>query len=128
MKKYLSFLIKLVVFTLIVAGALYLLRIWWSPAWIHEYAPNMILFYFGLGLVSGLIVQYLLNISKENTVPIILGAGLIRLLASLGFVFIVLLIGTENLLWFVVNFFVIYLLYLLFDIYMFITNLRPHSE
>jgi len=128
MKKYLSFLIKLFVFTLILGGIFYLVRSWWNPIWIHEYTPNMILFYFGLGLVSGLILQFLSSIGEENSVPLILGAGLIRLLASLGFVFVVLWIGTENILWFVVNFFVIYLLYLLFDIYMFITNLRPHSE
>lgn len=128
MKKYLSFLIKLFVFTVIVGGVFYLLRTWWDPIWIHEYVPNMILFYFGLGLVSGLILQFLSNIGEENSVPVILGAGLIRLLASLGFVFVILWMGTENILWFVVNFFVVYLLYLLFDIYMFITNLRPHSE
>jgi len=36
--------------------------------------------------------------------------------------------GVGNILWFAVVFFIIYLLYLLFDIYTFITNLRPHSE
>lgn len=128
MQKYLSFFIKLFIYTLMIACGLYLLRILWNPSWIHEYAPNMIWFYFALTLLSGLIVQFLLNISEENSVPILLGAGLIRLLASLGFVFVVLWMGAENLLWFVVNFFVIYLLYLLFDIYMFITNLRPNSE
>src|SRR5690606_22524931 len=99
-----------------------------SPHWIHEKIFWIIWFYFGLTLLAGLLTLFLLKISKENSVPILLGAGLIRLLASLMFVFLVLWTGTENLLWFVVDFFIIYLLYLLFDIYAFITNLRPRSK
>lgn len=128
MKSYIFHAIRVVVLSLVIAGIVLLLQTFFYPYWIHEKMNLIILFYFGLTLVSGLFTLYLLNINKENSVSILLGAGLIRLLASLMFFFLILWSGTENLLWFVVNFFVIYLLYLLFDIYSFITNLRPHSK
>lgn len=57
-----------------------------------------------------------------------LGAIGIRLLGSIGFVAVMLFLGQENLILFVINFFVVYLFYLLFDIYMLIANLRPNSK
>ena len=128
MKGYIFHAIQVVVLSLVIAGVFQLLQAFFNPYWIHEKMNLIIWFYFGLTLVSGLLTLYLLKISEENSVPILLGAGLIRLLASLMFFFLILWSGTENLLWFVVDFFVVYLLYLLFDIYTFITNLRPHSK
>jgi hypothetical protein len=128
MRSILLFTLHTVVFTLLLAGIVLALQKFWEPHWIHSEIGTVILFYFVLSLMTGLLSQYLLKRSKENSVPILLGVGLVRLLASLGFVFLILWIGTENILWFVVNFFTVYLLYLLFDIYAFITNLRPHSK
>lgn len=128
MKFLLVYTSRIVAFTFLVAGIIFLLKKLWGPYWVHENAGTVVLFYFVLTLITGLLSQYLLKLSKENSVPILLGVGLIRLLASLGFVFIFLWRGTENILWFVVDFFTIYLLYLLFDIYAFITNLRPRSK
>ncbi len=128
MSIYLSYTFKVIVFTLVVAGTILLLQNTLEPFWIHEKIGAVVWFYFWLTLVSGLLAHYFLNLSEDNSVPILLGTGLVRLLGSLGFVFAVLWMGAENILWFVVDFFIIYLLYLLFDIYTFITNLRPHSE
>lgn len=128
MSIYLSYAFKVIVFTLLVAVTILLLQNSLEPFWIHEKIGAVVWFYFWLTLVSGLLTHYFLNLSEDNSVPILLGTGLVRLLGSLGFVFAVLWMGAENILWFVVDFFIIYLLYLLFDIYTFITNLRPHSE
>ena len=128
MKPYLSFTVQLIILTLVLSGAVLSIQETADPHWVHEKAPWIILFYFALTWVTGLFALYLLQISKENSVMIILGAGVLRVAGSLAFVFLILWIGIENILWFVVNFFIVYLLYLLFDIYTFITNLRPHSE
>ena len=128
MKVYLIFTVRVILYTLILAGVIFLLQKNRQTFWIHELIWAVVWFYFGWTLLSGLLTLYFLRLSKDNSVPILLGTGLFRLLGSLGFVFVVLWMGTENLLWFVVDFFIIYLLYLLFDIYTFITNLRPHSE
>ena len=128
MRNYLFYSLRLICITLVLAGIIFFLRQFAAPVWIHEKAGAVLWFFFILTLLSGLLTQYLLKESKENSVPILLGSSLIRLIASLGFVFVILWSGTENILWFVVDFFVIYLLYLLFDIYTLITNLHAHSE
>jgi len=128
MKPYLSFTVQLIVLTLAITGITLLLQNVANPQWIHEKTLLTIGFYFVLTWFTGLLTLYLLEISKENSVMILLGMGVLRVAASLTFIFLISWLGVENILWFVVNFFTIYLLYLLFDIYTFITNLRPHSE
>jgi hypothetical protein len=128
MKPYLSFTVQLIILTLAIAGIVLLLQNVTDPHWIHGEIFLVIGFYFVLTWLTGLLALYLLKISKENSVMVLLGMGVLRVAASLAFVFLILWLGAENILWFVVNFFTIYLLYLLFDIYTFITNLRPHSE
>lgn len=71
---------------------------------------------------------HFLKKDKLNSVAIILGSAVFRLLVSLAFVLVALWGGDKNILWFVINFFTIYLLYLLFDIYSLITNLRLHLK
>lgn len=128
MRNYLNYAYKVILFSLILIGTALLFRYFLKPVWIHDKIGTLVWFYFILNLVTGLFTQYLVKINEGHSVSILLGTSVIRLLASLCFVFVILWTGTENLLWFVVNFFIIYLLYLLFDIYLFITNLRPHSE
>lgn len=128
MKLYLSFTVQLIVLTVVIAGIVLLLQNGADPHWIHEKTFLIIGFYFVLTWLTGLLALYLLEISKENSVMILLGVGVLRVAASLAFIFLILWMGVGNILWFVVDFFIIYLLYLLFDIYTFITNLRPHSE
>ena len=79
-------------------------------------------------LLSGQLIQFLLKQSEENSVAITLGATILRFLASLIFIAIVLFTKLDAKILFFADFFVIYLLYLLFDIYSLITNLRPHSK
>lgn len=128
MNAYLKFTIQLIVLTAAIAGLAMAIQHLADPLWIHEKAFLILAFYFVLTLLTGLLALYLLEISKENSVMILLGLGVLRVTASLAFIFLILWTGVGNILWFVVDFFMIYLLYLLFDIYTFITNLRPHSE
>ncbi|AWW33115.1 hypothetical protein DN752_09420 [Echinicola strongylocentroti] len=99
-----------------------------KPEWVHSSVWQIIIFYFGVMLVSGQLIQFLLKQSKENSVAILMGATIIRFLASLIFVAICLFAKIDNKILFFANFFMIYLLYLLFDIYSLIANLRPHSK
>jgi hypothetical protein len=119
---------KLFFFSLLIAGIIYLLQELIRPDWVHETMWIILSFFVLLTWLTGMFSHYLLEVSKENSVNILLGAMAIRFLASIGFVAILLFIGTENLILFVVNFFVIYFFYLLFDIYTLISNLRPNSN
>jgi hypothetical protein len=120
--------IKLFFFSLLIAGIIYLLQGFIRPDWVHETMWTILSFFVLLTWLTGMFSHYLLELSKENSVNILLGAMAIRFLASIGFVAILLFMGTENLILFVVNFFVIYFFYLLFDIYTLISNLRPNSN
>ncbi|GGZ23196.1 hypothetical protein GCM10007049_15110 [Echinicola pacifica] len=116
---------------IIVTGAIVLLTLlvqYFQPGWIHSRIWQVIIFYFGLMLLSGQLIQFLLKQSEENSVAIVMGATIIRFLASLIFIAICLFTEIDNKILFFADFFVIYLLYLLFDIYSLIANLRPHSK
>jgi hypothetical protein len=120
--------LKLLFFSLLIAGIIYLLQEFIKPEWVHETMWIILSFFVILTWLTGMFTHYLLELSKENSVSIILGGIGIRFLASVGFVAILLFMGVENLILFVVNFFIIYFFYLLFDIYTLISNLRPNSD
>lgn len=120
--------IKLLVFSIIVGGIIYVIQNFIMPSWIHENVWKVLSFFIILTWVTSAFSHYLVSLNKENSVNIILGAVGVRFLASLGFIAIFLFLGVENIILFVVNFFIIYLFYLLFDMYGLITNLRPISK
>jgi hypothetical protein len=126
MGKVLSLTIKLLLLSLLLAGIVYLISEVFLLPWIHDSIWKIISFFLILTWLTGIFSNYLLEISKENSVNILLGAIGIRFLGSIGFIAIMLMLGQENLILFVINFFVIYLFYLLFDIYTLIANLRPN--
>ena len=128
MKQIPNLTVKLLLLTLIIAGWVYLFEDVFQLNWVHESIWKIISFFLILTWLTGVFSHYLLSISKENSVNILLGAIGIRLLGSIAFVALMLFLGQENLILFVINFFVVYLFYLLFDIYMLITNLRPNSK
>ncbi|MCH7402543.1 hypothetical protein ACFOUP_17690 [Belliella kenyensis] len=123
-----TFTVRIIALTLVLAGLIYILQNHIQPTWVHDTIWKILSFFALLTWVTGAFVQYLMKISKENSSNILLGATAIRFMASLGFVVIFLLLDIENIILFVVNFFVIYLFYLIFDIYGLIANLRPHSK
>lgn len=120
--------LHLVLFTLVFAAVIYVLGNFLKPEWIDEHAWEVLSFFAILTWLTGALTNYLLQINKENSVNIILGGIALRFLASLGFVALYVVFGVENIILFVVNFFAIYLFYLVFDMYGLITNLRPISK
>ncbi|MGY6741881.1 MAG: hypothetical protein ACXIUQ_04025 [Cecembia sp.] len=128
MKQIIRLTVKLILLSLLILGVAYLIEGVFDLQWIHESIKKIVSFFLVLTWLTGIFTHYLLSISKENSVNILLGAIGIRLLGSIGFVAVMLFLGQENLILFVINFFVVYLFYLLFDIYMLIANLRPNSR
>ena len=82
----------------------------------------------GLYYLLGLMTNWLNSQSSENFMQIKLLGMLIRILSFLGFIGIFTFLKTENIILFIVNSFLIFLSYLIFDIYSFISNLRPNSK
>jgi hypothetical protein len=120
--------LKLFLFSLLIGSVFYILQEYLKPEWVHQSLWTILSFFVLLTWITGMFTHYLLELSKENSVNILLGAIGIRFLASTGFVAIMLFLRVENLILFVVNFFIIYFFYLLFDIYTLLANLRPNSK
>ncbi len=71
---------------------------------------------------------FLLKNFGENFLQIIVLAMILRFIASLVYIGVLVWPGMENIILFIANFFVIFLFYLLFDIYSIISNLRRISR
>lgn len=98
------------------------------PKTIHSAIWNIFGFVAGLSYLLNVITFWLYQKFPENFVSLKILGMLIRFLSALGFIGILIVLGLENIILFLVNFFLIFLFYLIFDIYTFISNLRPNSK
>ncbi len=115
------------VITMVAAG-LILLFSSFLPQIIHESIWSIFGFVVILSYLLGVITQWLYLKSPENLLSLKLLGMVIRILSSLGFIGILAVLDLENIILFIANFFSIFLFYLIFDIYIFISNLRPISK
>jgi hypothetical protein len=115
------------VITIVVAG-LILLFSFFLPQIIHESIWSIFGFVVILSYLLGVITQWLYLKSPENLLSLKLLGMVIRILSSLGFIGILAVLELENIILFIANFFIIFLFYMIFDIYIFISNLRPISK
>jgi hypothetical protein len=98
------------------------------PKTIHEEIWSVFGFVAGLSYLLGVVTHWLYTKSPEYFIHLKLLGMLIRILSSLGFIGILVALDLENIILFIANFFIIFLFYLIFDIYYFISNLRPNSK
>lgn len=98
------------------------------PVIIHQKIWEIYLFLVITSFFIGLITSFLLKSFPESFFQIMVLAMILRFLASLTFIGIEAWLGMENIILFIADFFVIFLFYLVFDIYSFISNLRPISK
>ncbi len=105
--------------------------------WIFQsFLPHIIVNSVWAVFLFVLILSYLVSFtsiwlykkSPENFLQIKLLGMVIRILAALAFITTWVIGGEENIILFISNFFVLFLFYLVFDIYTFISNLRPISK
>ena len=115
------------IITMVVAG-LILLFIFFLPQIIHESIWSIFGFVAGLAYLLSIVTRWLYLKSPENLLSLKLLGMIIRILSSLGFIGILVVLGLENIILFIANFFIIFLFYMVFDIYIFISNLRPISK
>ncbi|UZD21938.1 hypothetical protein PBT90_00510 [Algoriphagus halophytocola] len=117
-------------FLLLTAGicALTLLLQWILPSTIHPAIWTILSFLAVTSYLIGVLSIWLLKGSAENLLQIKMLGMILRIIASLSFIGIMVYLGTENILLFVADFFVVFLFYLVFDIYTFLANLRPISK
>jgi hypothetical protein len=115
------------IISMVVAG-LILLFSFFLPQIIHESIWSIFGFVAGLAYLLTVVTRLLYLKSPENLLSLKLLGMIIRILSSLGFIGILVVLGLENIILFIANFFIIFLFYMVFDIYIFISNLRPISK
>ena len=115
------------IISMVVAG-LILLFSFFLPQIIHESIWSIFGFVAGLAYFLTVVTRWLYLKSPENLLSLKLLGMIIRILSSLGFIGILVVLGLENIILFIANFFLIFLFYMIFDIYIFISNLRPNSK
>jgi hypothetical protein len=76
----------------------------------------------------GLLNAFLLKNFGENFLQIMVLAMILRFIASLVFIGLQVYPGIQNIILFIADFFIVFLFYLVFDIYAFLSNLRPISK
>jgi len=115
------------IITIVLVGLILLIRSM-LPQIIHESIWIIFGFVAGLSYLLGFFTQWLYLKSPENLLSLKLLGMIIRILSSLGFVGILVFLGLENIILFIANFFIIFLFYMIFDICIFISKLRPISK
>jgi len=128
MKGFTSIYAKLVLMTVSIAVLVLIFKFIGLDNILHNQVWNMLIFFFLLAFSTAYLSQIILKNGKDNFVAAVLSGTIFRFFISLGYILVFLFVGVDNIILFVGNFFVIYLLYLLFDIYGLIANLRPHSK
>ena len=127
MKLPASLHLRYLFFSLLVIGIVLAVRVL-LPQIVHDDICVIFGFIAGLYYLLGLMTNWLNSQSSENFMQIKLLGMLIRILSFLGFIGLFTFLKTENIILFIVNSFLIFLSYLIFDIYSFISNLRPNSK
>lgn len=94
---------------------------------VHPDYWEMFLFFFLFGIAISFLHQILLrNFTKENLAQYLLGITVLRLLVCAIYAAIMIYLGIENKLIWVANFFILYILFLVFELISVVANLRAN--
>lgn len=122
-----NFHVRFLLFSLIVLGLILLFQ-QTLPQMLSESIWTIFYFMVILSYLVSFLALWLYKKSPENFLQIKLLGMVIRILASLTFIAVIVWGAEENIILFISNFFILFLFYLIFDIYTFISNLRPISK
>ena len=122
MKKYLftSLGISLVLLVVYFLNGLGLIEL-------HGQFPYMVLFFF----LQSLLISWLLSLAEKDRprLPLYaIGAVSLRFLTAIFYMLILILLKVEDLRPLIIQFMVVYLLYMVFELSIVLANLRPNSQ
>jgi hypothetical protein len=98
------------------------------PVVIHSKIWEIVAFMAIISFLISLLNAFLLKNFAENFFQIMVLAMILRFIATLVFIGLEVWPGMENIILFIADFFIVFLFYLVFDIYTFLANLRPISK
>lgn len=118
---------KFLLLCIVVSFLIFILS-WILPQVIHEKIWEIYFFMVIMSFLISLLNGFLLKTFSDIFFNIMVLAMILRLIATLVFIGIEVWPGMENILLFIADFFIVFLFYLVFDIYAFLANLRPISK
>jgi len=119
--------LALLLFALVLTFLTYLIQLL-APKIIYEGAYFIILFFLLLTLLTNYISRSTLEHSPDRFSLFFFGTITLRLLLSVGVVLVVLLQDIPDKITFGINFAVVYLIFLIFEIYALLTTLRSNFQ
>ncbi len=129
MKIFLQQVVRVLLLTAIVVGVIYLTRALGASHLVHEGIWDIIIFSSLVGVgVAGLNMYFVRRGSDQGIVNVFLATTVFRMLLSIIFITLNFFGGLENEVVWIGDFFVVYLFYLVFEIYSIISNLRAISN
>ncbi|MDW3196306.1 MAG: hypothetical protein R8G66_28290 [Cytophagales bacterium] len=94
---------------------------------LHSHFPYMVLFFF----LQSLLISWLLSLAEKDRprLPLYaIGAVSLRFLTAIFYLLILILLKVEDLRPLIIQFMVVYLLYMVFELSIVLANLRPNSQ
>lgn len=99
-----------------------------NPTLVHEEIYYVILFFFMLTLITHHFSVAALDEGHDRFSLVFFGFLTLRLLLSLGIILVALLLNISDRITFIVNFALVYLAFLIFEIYALLTTLRSNFQ
>lgn len=121
-------MIKIIIFTCILALLIFIADQFLIPNLIHSQIWVLLAFFFVLSLIGHRITQIGIQRNKDNAVLYYFSVMLLRLVISGVFIAVYLYTGTTDRIVLIGNFFILYLLYVAFEIKTLLTNLQRNSK
>ena len=119
--------LRLTIFTCVLLLAVIGLQ-WTSVAWLHPYLLWLIGFYWLQFFLINLLTSFLEKSLGIDTVYILLGGVTARLLVAMMVMVIAVIVKIEQTKLFIINFAILYLHYLVFEIIGVLSNLRSNLK
>ena len=122
------YVLRLTALTAGIGMLMYLLRHYTGTSVVHPQYWVILLFLYLLSAATSAFINYGVERQRKHFNLFFFPALIFRFFASIIFILIIVLTRTEGVLFFVLDFFVLYLLYQVFEITSLMTNLRSHLE
>lgn len=120
--------LRLAAATLGIGLILFLLNNYAEVKFVHSHYGSILLFLYLLSVSSAAFVNFGVQKHRDKFYVFFFPALIFRFFASVIFILVVILLKLPDILYFVLDFFVLYLLYQVFEITSLMTNLRTHLE
>ncbi len=121
-------MLRIFLFTLFLAIVFFLAEQYAAVSWLHPAWKTLLVFYLSVSFLTHRLVGTDLQDNPDRFIPMYMAATVARFILALLFVGFFIWQGIENRRAFILDFLVLYILYLGFEIWGFTRKLRPNSK